>query len=215
MGSSLIHNYLLTVLSLLLFAIPYIHIRQCMPNKWYAAPLMAVAGYLFGFMSNLAPIAFLITYTVCKLYAFIRKKGYHIAPWEVCGIVGVLLGVATQYLLGPGLSSYTNGHYAIDFDYVPFSQIISDPIGSIGKLMIHAVANYSRVLMPPIICLLACLIVYAIVKKLKNEPLQLKEALTPKRRVAMVCLLFVFFYIVGLIIKNKNYGLLIHGKIAP
>ena len=193
-GFSLIHNYLLTVLSLLLFAIPYV--RQRMPNKRYAIPLMAIAGYIFGFMSNLAPIAFLITYVVDKIYALVKKKKKQpITTWEISGLIGVLLGVATQYLLGPGLSSYTNGHYATDFDYVSFSQVLGNPIDGLGKLLMHAATNYTRILAPLIACLLVCLAVYVVVRKIKGKSLELKIVLTPKRRLILACLLFVFFYI--------------------
>ena len=131
-GFSVVHNYLIITLSTLVFLLPFIRLarNQTTQNKAWFALYMLVVGFAFGFSSNLTPIAFLITYAIAKTYSVIKHRS-KINKWEVTGVIGTLVGISIQYLLGPGVASYINGDYSITYDYVSIGKMFSEPFASI------------------------------------------------------------------------------------
>ena len=175
-GFSVVHNYLIITLSTLVFLLPFIRLarNQTTQNKAWFALYMLVVGFAFGFSSNLTPIAFLITYAIAKTYSVIKHRS-KINKWEVTGVIGTLVGISIQYLLGPGVTSYINGDYSITYDYVSIGKIFSEPFTSIVSLVKHVIINYGRVLLPLLLVFTVCFAVYIIARKSKQP----KPAIRP------------------------------------
>jgi len=175
-GFSVVHNYLIITLSTLVFLLPFIRLarNQTTQNKAWFALYMLVVGFAFGFSSNLTPIAFLITYAIAKTYSVIKHRS-KINKWEVTGVIGTLVGISIQYLLGPGVTSYINGDYSITYDYVSIGKIFSEPFASIVSLAKHVIINYGRVLLPLLLVFTVCFAVYIIARKSKQP----KPAIRP------------------------------------
>ena len=177
-GFSVVHNYLIITLSTLVFLLPFIRLarNQTTQNKAWFALYMLVVGFAFGFSSNLTPIAFLITYAIAKTYSVIKHRS-KINKWEVTGVIGTLVGISIQYLLGPGVASYINGDYSITYDYVSIGKMFSEPFASIVALAKHVIVNYGRVLLPLLLVFTVCFADYIIARKSKqtetcNTPVQ-------------------------------------------
>lgn len=169
-GFSAIHNYLIITLSTLIFLLPFVRLIQGrhIPNGAWLKLCMLVAGFIFGFSSNLTPIAFLITYAIARTCSIIRRRSA-ICNWEVAGVAGVLIGVTIQYALGPGVTSYINGDYSTTYDYISIGRIFSEPLTSTVSLAKHIIINYGRVLSPLLLVFVVCFTIYLIARKIKQQ----------------------------------------------
>ena len=196
-GFSVIHNYLIVTLSTLIFLLPFIRLirKQKLPGKVWFVIAMLLAGFVFGFSSNLTPIAFLITFALVMIYLLVRNKRTKLAGWEISGVIGVVVGVAIQYLLGPGVTSYINSGYSTTYDYVSFSQILLEPLPSIIRLIKHAVVNYGRVLLPLLLVLVVCLVIYLIARKIGRKKARVLADNTSNNKLLAVIALFVIVHI--------------------
>ena len=194
-GFSVIHNYLIITLSTLVFLLPFIRLTQNQTTRnkaWFTLCMFAI-GFIFGFSSNLTPIAFLITYAIARTYSVIKYRP-KINKWEIAGIVGILIGISIQYLLGPGVTSYINGDYSTTYDYISIEKIFSEPLASIVSLGKHAIINYGRVLLPLLLVFTACFAVYFVARKLSKQKLAIRPINKQDNVVLSIGILFVVIH---------------------
>lgn len=196
-GFSVIHNYLIITLSALIFLIPFIRLirGQDIPDKTWFIITMLSAGFVFGFSSNLTPIAFLITFALAKIYFSVKRKKLELAKWEIMGIVGIVIGIAIQYLLGPGVTSYINGDYSITYDYVSLDQILSDIPHSSIRIIRHIVSNYGRVLLPLLLVFATYFTIYIIIRRKTKQEIKVLPINEADRRTLHIGLLFLVVHI--------------------
>lgn len=150
-GFSVIHNYLWLIVVTLGFGMVYL--QRPKQNKAWLMILMLVFGVVFGLSSNLTPLAFLLTWALCLVVKAIRAKsvksiGKDLRGWELCGIVGILVGMGIAYGFGPGVSGYVDSNYAVEYDYVSLGEVVAEPVSSVVRLAKHTVKNFGRVILP-------------------------------------------------------------------
>lgn len=193
-GFSVIHNYLIITLSTLVFLLPFIRLarNQTMRNRAWVTLYILAIGFVFGFSSNLTPIAFLITYAIVRTYSIVKHHS-KIHKWEIAGITGTLIGMSIQYFLGPGVTSYINGDYSTTYDYISIEKIFSEPLASIVSLGKHAIINYGRVLLPLLLVFIACFTAYLIARKVKQQ--KLATCIISKQDNTVLCLGILFVVI--------------------
>lgn len=148
-GFSIIHNYLIITLSTLIFLIPFIKLingKSALVSR-HSNFAMLILGFVFGFSSNITPIAFVISYLIIRGYLYWQHK---LKPnrWEIMGLIGIAIGISLQYLFGSGINAYINSDYTTNYDYVSFSEIIQNPFNSLSRLATHVVRNFARVFIP-------------------------------------------------------------------
>lgn len=170
-GFSLIHNYIIISLSLLLICLPIFRkiTNNEIKNNWKSAMIMLVGGTLFGFSSNLAPLALLMSIAFFFIYAKIRKLKINwktwLKPWAITTIIGTIIGIFISFFVGPGVSTYVNGEYSEAYDYISFSEIFQNPKTSIARILKHEIINFGRVLWPLALILIVIFAIYFIYKK--------------------------------------------------
>lgn len=200
-GFSVAHNYLIITLTTVIFAIPYVKLALGKPS--YDGILkclgMAIMGFVFGFSSNITPIAFVMTYIIYKIFVSV-KHSLSIKAWEIFGLLGVLAAIALAYIFGPGVSSYANGSYAQTYDYITISQLLSTPLDGIIKITKHVIANFGRVFLPPTA---ACLIPFVIVVCLRLKK-KSAASLLPKDNTSQIILtLTLLFAVIHIAISSQ------------
>ena len=194
-GFSVIHNYLIITLSTLTFLLPFIQLarNQATRNRaWFTLCMLAV-GFVFGFSSNLTPIAFLITYAIARTCSVVKYRS-KINKWEIAGIIGTLIGISIQYLLGPGVTSYINGDYSTTYDYISVEKMFSGPLVSIASLGKHVIINYGRVLLPLLLVFTVCFAVYFVARKLSKQRLAIRPTNKQDNAVLSIGILFVIIH---------------------
>jgi len=197
-GFSLINNYLIIGVSTLLFYLPFIkEIYHRHQSKWLFTVWMLLAGILFGISHNITPIIFLLSYLCYLLYLrFVEKNRHplkdHFAWWKLTAVVGVIIGVAFCYLIGPGVSGYSDGNYAQMYDYVSFSDLVHNPAKNGIKVVGHMVSNFKSIMKPlysPII-LGGTVVLYA----KRRRKIRFEKWTLAERRVIIVLSLFMALY---------------------
>ena len=164
-----IHNYLLSTLLPLLFALPFVltlygkKVLQSARGKIVAF----VLGVFFALSSNVTPIALISTIAIAVSYYYIRtnKKlqiNQLLWSWQSFTLVGVVLSFLLMYAIGPGVSSYTQGYNG---SYVALSDILTSPSEAGVALIGNMVGNIQFVM--PILLLLGfvTLVEYVLYKK--------------------------------------------------
>lgn len=137
------HNYVIAALILVGFLLPYrLASRSSCPLAYIG---MLILGFLLGISTEITPIAILII--MVGLAAYLKHsqrlswkefwRRYHL---QITGVIGILLGLVFFYL-GAGLSTRTNGAYGEICDYIPLSNLLSNPVGTIEKLLEHVWYN--------------------------------------------------------------------------
>lgn len=161
-GFSVIHNYLIIGLATVAFGLPFVRslAGQKVPKiyqKWWFA---LIIGLIFGMSSNITPIAFLISFVLVKLWQmwqFNRKKSeiseksegeagkvaWKIPAWQGWMLAGMVITVAVAYIFGAGVSTYANNPvYTETYDYLAFSEILTNFGGSLVRVVKHIVVNF-------------------------------------------------------------------------
>lgn len=202
-GFSIIHNYLLIAIISLVFALPYLRkLRGGEVGKGLGfALVMLVAGVVFGCSSNLVPVAFLLTLATVLIVRMVRTRKVmavlrRVERWEILSVVGILIGMGIEYLLGPGVSGYINNGYAVDYDYVSMTQMFTTPGESIARLVKHLVFNFGRVLAPVIIILMVVAIVVVVRQWWQKGKIKGAFIIRPEAHgVVAVLAVFVFWHV--------------------
>lgn len=161
-GFSVIHNYLIIGLATVAFGLPFVRslAGQKVPKiyqKWWFA---LIIGLIFGMSSNITPITFLICFVLVKLWQmwqFNRKKSeiseksegeagkvaWKIPAWQGWMLAGMVITVAVAYIFGAGVSTYANNPvYTETYDYLAFSEILTNFGGSLVRVVKHIVVNF-------------------------------------------------------------------------
>lgn len=142
---SFIHNYMIIALFSILFFIPFVwklQGKKVLVNKF----AMLLLGFLFGFSSNVTPVAFLISILLAIGFKIVRKRLKIVdffKSWEFYAIIGILLAFGIMYIGGKGYSSYTTGYYVERHDYVSIENLFNNPKDSIIKIIEHAKENFT------------------------------------------------------------------------
>ena len=195
-----IHNYLPTTLLPLLFLLPFIwslHGREVLAGR--GGKLIAlVLGLLFALSSNVTPAAFLITaifvggYTILfakrKIKINLRQV---INSWQTFAIIGLLVSVFIMYLVGPGVSSYTQGYNG---SYVAIGDLLRSP-GENGVAIIGNIVHNLQSVAPIIIILgLVVLMEYVIHKK---KLMRAQEHRIAGLKFSVLCLVFFVVHVLA------------------
>ncbi len=166
-----IHNYLPTTLLPLLFLLPFIwslHGREVLTGR--RGKLIAfVLGLLFALSSNVTPVVFVITALLVGGYTvfFAKRKTklnlrHILSSWQVFAILGLFVSSSFMYLVGPGVSSYTQGYNG---SYVALSELLRSPAENGVAIIGNMVHNFQSVAAIIIILSLVTLVEYVIQKK--------------------------------------------------
>lgn len=169
---SFIHNYLMIILFFLLFILPYVlegHGKSLPKTKLFYF-VSIIIGFLFGMSSQVTPIVILITFAIVFIFRFFTKKSTLnikkiLISWKTYSIIGILIAALVMYGLGPGIAS----HYANDplLNYVAFSDLLTEPLPSIGSL-IHNLFDNTLTLLPYMLLFGTSVILS--LKLMKNTP---------------------------------------------
>lgn len=136
---SYVHNYILAMLAMVGFLLPYrLNLQTAKP---LALVGMLLLGFLFGISTEIAPIAILIILVASAIIHKITQKltvkqflqQYRL---QIAGFIGILLGLIFFYV-GAGLDSRANGGYSIIYEYIHISEIFSAPLHTIPALIDH------------------------------------------------------------------------------
>lgn len=164
-----IHNYLPTTLLPLLFALPFVLTLQGKKVLRSRTGKVAalVLGMFFALSSNVTPIAMLVTLAIVAGYQYIkiRKKpdiSQLARSWQLFAVLGVAVSSVVMYLIGPGVSSYTQGYNS---SYVAIGDLLRVPAEAGVALLGNMVGNVQLVM--PILLILgfAVLVEYVLYKK--------------------------------------------------
>ena len=164
-----IHNYLPTTLLPLLFALPFVLTlqgRKVLQSRTGKAAAL-ILGMLFALSSNVTPIALLVTLAIIAGYQCIKTKkrldlGQLARSWQLFAVLGVAVSSVLVYLIGPGVSSYTQGYNS---SYVAMGDLLRIPAEAGVALLGNMVGNVQLVM--PILLILgfAVLVEYVMYKK--------------------------------------------------
>lgn len=181
-GFSMIHNYLpITILPLLFCPHFFASLYKKIPRSPWFSVVMLLCGLLFGWSSNITPIAFLVSYLMILL---INARSYSmcidrrflvnlVKKWQFWGCVGVLIGTIIVNVTVPSIDNYaSNPSYSSSYDYVSFANVLENPIGSLIKIAKHNVINFGIILVP--LLLLAVLMFF--VAKIMGVKIKLKNS---------------------------------------
>lgn len=164
-----IHNYLPTTLLPLLFALPFVlalHGKKVLQNRWGKAAAF-VLGVFFALSSNVTPIALIATLAIITGFQYIKAKKkpqfkQFLWSWQLFALVGAVFSFAIMYLVGPGVSSYTQGYNG---SYVALGDVLRLP-GEAGIALIGNMVSNIRLVMPIFLMLgFAVLVEFALYKK--------------------------------------------------
>ncbi len=169
-----IHNYLIIGIFSMLFFVPFARKAQgfSLPDSWWFKLIILVSGFLFGFSSNVTPVAFLICFTVCMIirliYIICKKENIRfkkiILSWEAFAVIGVILSCLLMYCQGKGYSAYINEEYIKMTDYISFENIFSNPAEFIPKTINHIYENFYAMLPCLVLLFIALLLEIAAYK---------------------------------------------------
>lgn len=142
-GFSHANNYTFTCLLSILFAMIFRFNWQY--QKAWQIPAVVLLGIAFAMSTEITPIAFLILAIALFLHNILIKK-IEITTFlqkyrlQVLATFSIILGLIIFYL---GLSNIRTGSssYALAYDYVSLSQLISSPLPTIKKLISHTLFN--------------------------------------------------------------------------
>ena len=206
-GFSMIHNYLIIVLALLGFVLPFLQKARGMEvsklyRRWWFAVSM---GLVFGLSANFPPPAFLATYLIVKIWQVYQlkrqkttTKALKPAAWEWWMILAMLGSMAVGYLLGPGVSGYAaDPVYTVSYDYVALGDIAQNFGSSIVRIMRHMVINFGRTLSPAILIGLLLYGIALVRSRLSGSKLQFLPKEAPERKHLLVIGTFCIFVVLA------------------
>lgn len=201
-GFSVIHNYLIIGLATVAFALPFVRgfAGQEVPKlyrKWWFALLI---GLVFGMSSNIAPLAFLLSLVLVKLWQKWRqhKPFWRLSAWQIWMLAGMLVTVAVAYVFGAGVSTYANNPvYTETYDYVALGELLTSFGSSLVRVIKHIVVNfgYSFGLILGIATLLGGLAWVA--AKVQGRKFRLLPKEAKERRLMAVCVVFAAVYLLA------------------
>ena len=200
-GFSMIHNYLVIALATLGFGLPFVRwiSGQKLPKVYQFWPFALLMGLIFGMSSNVAPIAFLITYLLIKCFRWWQGKSakvWRLSKTELALIIGMVLTLSIAYLFGPGVSSYAgNPVYTGTYDYVAFSDLGQNFFGSVVRLLKHFIINCGRTFGPILVIWLGLLGVAVLFSRLKRQTFRLLPTSANQRQLILVLLSFAIVYL--------------------
>ncbi len=140
---SYVSNYVLAVVVLLLFVLPF---RLGTKNaKWWVVTLCAVNGFCFGISSEVTPLAALMVLAGFVVVWLIQKKLGWKDFWttyraQTGAVLGVLAGLVFFYL-GAGLGERTGGAYSEIYDFLSPMLLFSDPLHFVFGMIDHVWYN--------------------------------------------------------------------------
>lgn len=184
---SYVHNYILAMLAMVGFLLPYrLNLQTTKP---LALVGMLLLGFLFGISTEIAPIAILIILVASAIIHKITQKPtvkqflqqYRL---QITGFIGILLGLIFFYV-GAGLDSRANGGYSIIYEYIHISAIFSAPLRTIPALIDHFWYNIRYFAFA--LVLLLFIIFSAFVRHKQSKPNQLPFYL----HILAFCILFL------------------------
>lgn len=158
-GFSIIHNYVTLAFILLLFFVPFLRLFS---GKKFRHPIIInlffpLLGIIFGMSSTITPIAFLLTIAIYCIFK--RQKLPSLPLWFFTGLAGLIIGFCVSFFFGPGVSHYTDVTAAANnFNYIPISDIFTNPLSTIFQLTRHTFHNFLIVLAPLLAYFCICLI---------------------------------------------------------
>ena len=211
---SMIHNYVPLALISLIIVIPYLKLlaHQPISHQKLLNFLMPFFGLYFGMAATITPLAFLMTIAA---YCLIRRKTITRPPlWFFTGIVSTIIGFLICWLAGSGVDHYTNPITSLAFDYVPISNILSDPLTNIPKILWHEIYNFGIVLLPLLCLLIACLVIRKHSIKFKKLNIELKKLIIENKNVILVFSIFIVIHILGASLIKAPFRLLIPAYLA-
>ena len=197
-GFSLINNYLFIGIATVLFCLPFINdVYKKREHSWPFSIWMLVAGFMFGISHNLTPVAFLLAYFLYYLYLrFIEKQKNEISQnlrgWKIAALVGLMIGVAFCYIVGPGVSGYTNSNYTLMYDYVSISDIMASPAKSFAKIVGHMVSNFNNIVGPLYLPIILCGVIVMLAEK--HWRVKFKKWTIAEKRTIIALVSFMFAY---------------------
>lgn len=169
------HNYVIAVLLLVAFILPY---RLQLSSRHPATMVgMLVLGILVGLSSEIIPVALLMIFAGFAIWQLVLHRDlrsvrqfwerYHL---QVIGAVGIVCGIIIYYL-GASLDSRVGGGYGTLYDYVsPFS-VFTEPVATIGKLFDHLFYNIRYLHFAIILMAFIILLEYANYRKQQKQNL--------------------------------------------
>ena len=152
-GFSAIHNYLFicffSTLYLGLLARALLGRPFLIKHPLLASVSMLLLGFLFGFASNTTALIFLLALALFLLIQKILKHPQPLPAWFLSSLGGIVLALILIYVVGSGLSDYTSSSYYLQsYDYLSFSDILTNPLAAIPKILTHLIANFGRFFFP-------------------------------------------------------------------
>ena len=164
-----IHNYLPTALLPLLFALPFVLTlrgKQVLQSRSGKAGAFML-GVFFALSSNVTPIALIATLALIAGYYYVTAKKkpqlkQFLWSWQMFALAGVALSFGVMYLIGPGVSSYTQGYNG---SFVALGDVLRAP-GEAGVALLSNMVGNIQLVMPILLILLfATLVEYVLYKK--------------------------------------------------
>lgn len=195
---SQIHNYLSIALFSLIFLLPFVfQLRgKEFPSRPVNKLLMFTVGFLFAFASNVTPVTFLITAVLVILYdKLVLKRTLNLSlvlrSWQIFAFAGMLIALIVMYILGPGLSSYTQNY---NNSYVSIESLISSPLTN-GLALIGNMANNFQSLAPAFLMLLLIVLVEYVIYRKNLIPKQREQV--AGIRFSVIALVFFVVHILA------------------
>lgn len=221
-GFSAIHNYLLIVLISLVYAMPFLRkVRGAeSERRWWFDLVMLIAGVVFGLSSNLAPIAFLLTFATILVVKMVQTRELkkvlkNVKMWEWLGIVGIVIGMGVAYIGGPGVSGYFASGYGTEYDYVGVGEMIREPARSVKRMARHVVNNSARVLGPAVVMLAIVAIARVVRWKVRGAKKKLEWGLKGKMgEVVEILTVFVMWHVLIATQLNAPLRILLTAYVA-
>ncbi len=192
LGFSHLHNYLVICLFSMLFFLPFaMYVLGKGPKDgivtWTA---MFILGFLFGFSSNVTPVAFLATLLFLLIWLFVsgHKPQKIFRSWIFAAVLGILAACVLMYVFGAGISHYADadGDYSVMTDYITFGEALTAPIW----VLRHIVLNFGAMrpyLIPMLITFTFEIMAYKLGLFGEENPRMI--------HFSAVCLLFVTMHI--------------------
>jgi len=153
-----IHNYLVIGFFSMLFFVPfamYLQGKEMTDTPLYKLYSLVI-GFLFGFSSNITPVAFVLTFVVMlylgRYFLGQRKlRGKELFwSWQSFSVYGIIIASLIMYVFGRGISAYMNESYMWMTDYISFADIFREPKVYVAGIFNHIFENF-REMMPCIL----------------------------------------------------------------
>jgi hypothetical protein len=158
---SILHNYVLGYLIMVLFCIPFADCRlaKTQDNSIGAMSVLLLLGLLTGYSTEVSPAILILLLASVLILRYRSIK--IIQRWMISGLSGLLIGVVLFYASG-GLNSRTHGSYADAYDYVFAPQHPGGSLnGTVHQLFDHLLFN-GRYLWISLLFLMICGVAYFI-----------------------------------------------------